>query len=163
MPIDFPTSPTVGQQYDYAGISYVYTAQGQWLVYSPPLAEVSSGSLMLFGQSSAPLGWTKQTAHHDKTLRIVSGAAAASGAVPFSTVFAKTATDLFTLTVNEMPSHTNSLKSYAYGTPPGPYNIQSGGFAGQYGGILASGGNAPHGHGIDMRVATVDAIIASKN
>lgn len=30
MPIDFPSSPTVGQQYTYAGITYTYTAQGIW-------------------------------------------------------------------------------------------------------------------------------------
>ena len=30
MPIDFPGSPTVGQQYTYGGITYTYTAQGVW-------------------------------------------------------------------------------------------------------------------------------------
>jgi hypothetical protein len=30
MPIDFPTSPTVGQKYIYAGVTYTYTAQGVW-------------------------------------------------------------------------------------------------------------------------------------
>jgi hypothetical protein len=30
MPIDFPSSPTTGQQYTYAGVTYTYTAQGVW-------------------------------------------------------------------------------------------------------------------------------------
>lgn len=30
MPIDFPASPSVGQQYIYAGVTYTYTARGVW-------------------------------------------------------------------------------------------------------------------------------------
>jgi hypothetical protein len=30
MPIDFPSSPAVGQLYSYSGVIYVYTAQGVW-------------------------------------------------------------------------------------------------------------------------------------
>jgi hypothetical protein len=43
MPIDFPSSPTVGQKYTYNGIIYTFTAQGTWTVsanisqYSDPI------------------------------------------------------------------------------------------------------------------------------
>ena len=30
MAIDFPSSPTTGQQYTFAGVTYTYTAQGVW-------------------------------------------------------------------------------------------------------------------------------------
>lgn len=32
MAIDFPSSPTTGQVYTYAGVTYTYTAQGVWAI-----------------------------------------------------------------------------------------------------------------------------------
>jgi len=46
------------------------------------------GTLMLFQQTSAPTGWTKQTTHNDKTLRVVSGSASSGGSTAFTSVFA---------------------------------------------------------------------------
>ena len=51
-------------------------------------AEFASGTSMLFQQSSAPTGWTKQTTHNDKALRIVTGSVSTGGSVAFSTAFA---------------------------------------------------------------------------
>ena len=34
MAIDFPTSPTVGQQYSFNGVTYTFTSQGTWVVAS---------------------------------------------------------------------------------------------------------------------------------
>jgi hypothetical protein len=45
-----------------------------------------SGTLMLFQQTAAPTGWTKQTTHNDKTLRVVSGSASSGGTTAFSSV-----------------------------------------------------------------------------
>lgn len=64
---------------------------------------------MLFQQSAAPTGWTKQTTHDDKSLRIVSGTAGAGGNLAFSTVFGRTTSDAFTLTANEMPPHAHPV------------------------------------------------------
>lgn len=47
-----------------------------------------SGTLMLFQQTTAPTGWTKQTTHDNKALRVVSGTASSGGSVAFSTAFA---------------------------------------------------------------------------
>ena len=44
-----------------------------------------SGTSMLFQQTSAPTGWTKQTTHNDKALRIVTGSVGTGGSVAFST------------------------------------------------------------------------------
>ncbi len=53
---------------------------------------IPSGTLMLFQQTAAPTGWTKQTTHNDKGLRVVSGTASSGGSTAFSTVFAQSAT-----------------------------------------------------------------------
>lgn len=49
---------------------------------------IPSGTLMLFQQTAAPTGWTKQTTHNDKALRVVSGTASSGGTTAFSSVFA---------------------------------------------------------------------------
>lgn len=46
-----------------------------------------TGTRMLFAQTAAPVGWTKDTEHNDKALRIVSGDASSGGTTPFTTVF----------------------------------------------------------------------------
>lgn len=47
-----------------------------------------SGTKMLFQQTSAPTGWTKDTTHNDKALRITSGTVGTGGSVAFETAFA---------------------------------------------------------------------------
>ena len=52
-----------------------------------PGAFFPSGTKMLFQQSAAPTGWTKDTTHDNKALRVVSGAAGSGGSVAFTTAF----------------------------------------------------------------------------
>jgi len=47
-----------------------------------------SGTKMLFQQTAAPTGWTKDTTHNDKALRITSGTVSTGGSVAFETAFA---------------------------------------------------------------------------
>jgi hypothetical protein len=47
-----------------------------------------SGTSMLFQQTAAPTGWTKQTTHDDKAIRIVTGTVGTGGSSAFSTAFA---------------------------------------------------------------------------
>jgi hypothetical protein len=68
-----------------------------------------TGTKLPFQQSSAPTGWTKDTTHNDKALRIVSGTASSGGSLAFSTVFSRTATDSHTLTHAELPNPTLSV------------------------------------------------------
>lgn len=49
---------------------------------------VPAGTAMLFQQTAAPTGWTKQTTHNDKALRVVSATASSGGTTAFSSVFA---------------------------------------------------------------------------
>lgn len=65
-----------------------------------------TGTKMLFRQSAAPPGWTKDTTHNDKALRVVSGSIVDGGSIDFSTCFSRTATDAFTLSQANLPSVT---------------------------------------------------------
>jgi microcystin-dependent protein len=126
---------------------------------------IPSGTLMLFQQTAAPTGWTKETTHNDKALRVVSGTASSGGSVAFSTVFGKTATDGHTLLTTEIPSHTHTTR--AEGSGGGSSNITyQGGDGVDLGGFQATdaaGGGGSHSHDMDIRVNYVDLIIASKD
>lgn len=68
-----------------------------------------SGTKMLFAQTTAPTGWTKDTTHDNKALRVVSGTAGSGGSVGFTTAFASQAVSgtvgNTTLTEAQIPSH----------------------------------------------------------
>ena len=71
---------------------------------------VPSGTKMLFQQTAAPTGWTKDTTHNNKALRVVSGTASTGGSVAFTTAFATSRTVSgsvanHTLTESQIPSH----------------------------------------------------------
>jgi len=57
-----------------------------------------SGTSMLFQQTAAPTGWTKQTTHNDKSLRLVSGSVGTGGSVAFSTAMATPAVSVGSVT-----------------------------------------------------------------
>lgn len=97
-------------------------------------AVFASGTKMLFQQTSAPTGWTKDTSHNDKALRITSGTVSTGGSVAFETAFASQtpagsisnsvsgSTASHTLSVSEIPSHTHTISgTYTRddGSPPG--------------------------------------------
>lgn len=73
-----------------------------------------AGTRMLFQQTSAPTGWTKDTtaALNDSALRIVTGAVGSGGSVAFSsasyTPTISGATAAYTLTTTDIPSHNHS-------------------------------------------------------
>jgi len=77
-----------------------------------------AGTRMLFQQSSAPTGWTKDTSHNDKALRVVSGSAVGGGTNPLSSLDATAvgtvsssisgATASKILSISHMPAHTHT-------------------------------------------------------
>lgn len=131
--------------------------------WAPRTAEFPSGTVMLFQQTAAPTGWTKQTLVNDYGLRVTSGAVGSTPGTPFSTVFAQTAVGNTTLTVPTIPAHDHPYQS----TPPGTTTTGGGGFPaanGQIGSITGStGGGGPHTHSIQLALSYIDVIIASKN
>lgn len=121
-----------------------------------------AGTSMLFIQSSAPTGWTKQTTHNDKVLRIVSGSASSGGTNSFSTVMAQTAVGGTAITVNQMPSHDHpeGTASNTVSVDIGTTTLVAQAASGTSG---ARGGGQTHNHPITMAIQYVDAIIANKN
>ena len=144
---------------------------------------IPTGTNMLFYQAAAPTGWTQVTTVNDRALRVVSGTGAGTGGtVSFSTMFTGSySTGSFTLTINEMPSHTHSV------TDPGHTHTSSSGSLYASGGtvnfgvtsgisiqavslnsnttgitINSTGGGAGHAHTIPS-LQYADVIICSKN
>jgi hypothetical protein len=132
---------------------------------------------MLFQQTAAPTGWTKQTTHDNKALRVVSGTASSGGSVNFTTAFASQGVSgtvgSTTLTTTQIPSHSHSITAIT-GTDGG------GGDAGIAGyrnvatvqtdtfNTAAAGSGGSHNHSfsgtaINLAVQYVDLIIASKD
>ena len=159
-------------------------SSGQWLPVSGSNVTGTvfpSGTLMLFQQTAAPTGWTKQTTHNDKTLRVVSGTAGSGGSTAFTSVFtSRTPTGTVantTLSASQLGNHThaytapssyttnlvanvaNNYKSFP--NVPGPSGVGA-----NTGGINEGSGGA-HNHGftataMDFAVQYVDLIIAYK-
>lgn len=139
-----------------------------------------TGTLMLFQQTAAPTGWTKQTTHDNKALRVVSGTASSGGTSAFTTVFANQTPTISlsgltaaatTLSTAQMPSHSHSF--VLYDTDGGAYYARVG--AGSLANTIntnAQGGGGSHSHSVSgsasasaitLNVQYVDLIIASKN
>lgn len=125
-------------------------------------AAFPSGTLMLFQQTAAPTGWTKQTTHNDKALRVVSGTAASGGTNSFSTVMAQTSVGATALSISQIPAHTHSVGldpsgTFGSGTAAGGSSATASTSTG------SQGSGATHTHTITMAIQYVDIIIASKN
>uniref|UniRef100_B8DS47 Uncharacterized protein n=1 Tax=Nitratidesulfovibrio vulgaris (strain DSM 19637 / Miyazaki F) TaxID=883 RepID=B8DS47_NITV9 len=127
------------------------------------------GTRMLFQQSTAPTGWTKDASHNDKALRVVSGAVGSGGSVGFSTLFGRTATDAFTLTTAHIPSHQHALWQITDGDMGYTSSHWYISYRSNAGGSItpkltdATGSGGAHSHGLDMRVKYIDLIIAQKD
>lgn len=125
---------------------------------------VPSGTKQLFVQTAAPTGWTKDTTHDNKALRIVSGTAGSGGSDAFTTTFGSgKTTAAHTLTTSQMPSHNHSVSfgnpylsgNYIGGTNNAPSRSTSTGSAG-------SGQSHSHNlSGFDLQY--VDVIVATKD
>lgn len=154
-------------------------------------AVIPSGSRMLFQQTAAPVGWTKEVgaAFNNRALRIVTGAVVGGGVNTFTTAFntannaAGGTTGNTTLTLAQMAAHNHGggdhLHEARVATPgaPGGANIflfdakadQGALFTSASGVIIGTqGGGGSHNHTIpaasfNLDVAYHDIIIATKN
>ena len=94
---------------------------------SAAAAAFDSGTLMLFQQTTAPTGWTKQTTHDNKAFRVVSGTAGSGGTVAFTSAFTSQGVSIsgttggtaaggtvgnHTLATNRIPSHTHTDRDW---------------------------------------------------
>jgi hypothetical protein len=134
--------------------------------YQVPAQTFPSGTIMIFQQSAAPTGWTKQTTLNDCGLRVTSGTTGFTSGSAFSTVFAQTAVGNTTLSSSQIPSHTHNYlaarsggASLAGGVPPS-VALNNDVLGTTDGG---TGGNGAHTHSVNLTLAYADVIIASKD
>jgi len=156
-----------------AGLALKSNGPGADPSYAVP--EFPAGTVMLFGQTTAPTGWTKLVDVNDVGLRVTSGAVGSGGVTSFSTVFGQTATGVHALTVAEMPAHSHDLHSSATGDGPSKIFIEGTGASGS--GVGGGGGFGPpntlsinstgsggtHSHSVSLQLAYIDVIRAVKN
>ncbi len=136
----------------------VLQTNGSGVLSWTAVSSFDSGTVMLFQQTTAPTGWTKQTTHDDKALRIVSGTVGSGGATAFSAVM-NGSVDATTLTVAQMPSHVHNMRGNASSGTLNPSSSCANSSATMN--TQAAGGGGSHTH--SMNVAYVDVIMASKD
>ena len=146
-----------------------------------------SGTAMLFAQTSAPTGWTKQTTHNNKALRVVSGTAGSGGTSAFTSVFGSRtpggsvsisgSVGSTTLDTSQMPSHRHWTGAYYmddFNGNNGYLGVQDGDnyYSALYTDYQGGGGSHNHSFGgsasfsgsaMDFDVQYVDVIIATKD
>jgi hypothetical protein len=137
-----------------------------------------SGTVMLFAQTAAPTGWTKDTSNYNNyALRVVTGAASTGGTVAFTTAFASQSVagtvGSTTLTVDQIPSHTHSYTTRTTAGEPSTNSNISRAFTNAtpqtYSvDIGSTGGGNSHTHSfsgtaINLAVQYVDIIRATKD
>lgn len=149
-----------------------------------------SGTRMLFQQTAAPAGWTKDvTNYNDHALRVVTGTAGAGGSLDFSAAFAAgrasssdgshthaITVNNHTLTLSQIPAHSHggyvgkgsySFEHHQYNSrmPIGSYQngTDSAGGGGGHNHGASSDTVADHSHTLAMDVKYVDLIIAEKD
>jgi hypothetical protein len=172
----------------------ILTSNGSaWVSQAPAGGQAfPTGTVMLFAQTAAPTGWTKNTTQNDNSaLRLVTGTASTGGSVAFTTVFvsnravsvtsASGSIGNTTLTSPQIPSHSHSY-FLSPGSPnpvqratidlagetPNPVNTQV--YVGQP--TSATGGDGSHTHPlsissgsgeVNLAVNYVDVIRATAN
>lgn len=135
----------------------------------PAGQEIPSGTILVAAQTNAPPGFTKLTAHNDKALRVVSGAASSGGSTPFSTIFTGR-----TLSVANLPAHNHGVNdpghSHTYTDHPYVSGTSGGNaYSGQLTNTTSTSTtgitiqNTGSGSAIDFAVQYVDTILIQRN
>jgi hypothetical protein len=148
----------------------VLTANGTTWVSSTPAAggtTIPAGTVMIFGQTAAPTGFTKLTDQDNAALRVVSGSASTGGTVNFTTAFASQAVTITavsgtagatTLSTPQIPSHNHSVPACTTNYGQSPQGSQLGGPVNTSFGSGSTGGGGSHDHPFSFTSATATAI-----
>ena len=152
---------------------------------------IPAGTVMIFGQTSAPTGFTKLTDQDNAALRVVSGSASTGGSVNFTTAFASQtpsgsvsitavsgSAGAITLSTPQIPSHSHTFptKGSFYEGPSkvlvgdsqpggGTFTTSSTGGGGSHDHpfSFSSGSGTFSGNAINLAVKYVDVIRATKD
>lgn len=155
---------------------------------SAAAAGFPTGTVMLFAQTAAPTGWTKNTSTGDNSaLRVVTGTASTGGSVAFTTAFASQtpagsisvntsglSAGATTLSTAQMPAHTHSAGNYVNacggtgqflpGSGSGSTNTSSTGGGGSHTHTVSGSATATFtGTAINLAVQYIDVIRATKD
>jgi hypothetical protein len=123
-----------------------------------------SGTKMLFQQTSAPTGWTKDTTHNNKALRVVSGTAANGGNTLFTAALVNSrTTGAYTLSTSEIPSHSHNIGYLPAGGSINGFDISAYYSMTSAMNTTSAGGGGSHSHTYQLDVQYVDIIIATKD
>jgi len=121
-----------------------------------------SGTRTVFNQTTAPVGWTKDTTAglNDSILRIVTGSVGSGGSNAFSAFNSQTVVGATTLTIAQIPSHTHTYQnnSGVQASPTGTGSFGNGSAT-----TSAQGGGGSHDHTITTSIKYNDFIIAQKD
>jgi len=128
---------------NFTNISYTGTisGDGSGLTGVEPFV---SGTKMLFQQTSAPTGWTKDTTHNNKAIRIVSGTVGTGGNSAFTTAFASY-TPAGNVSVSGSVSMSGNIGSTTLSTSQIPSHTHTTSY-GDYVSNLGNGGNRARGY-----------------
>ncbi len=152
-----------------ASATTYWSGAGTWT--TPAGSAIPSGTVMLFAQTAAPTGWTKNVSTNDNSaLRVVTGTAGTGGSVAFTTAFASQSVSGtnsgYTLTTTDIPSHQHTGGASAGTAITTGVNATVLSAPTQNTGATGGGGSHTHtftGTAINMAVQYVDVIQASKN
>lgn len=148
---------------------------------------IPAGTVMLFAQTAAPTGFTKNTsAGNQHAIRVVTGAAGSGGSVDFTTAFASKpvtgtvsvsgSTGNHTLTIPQIPSHSHPVSARVnyttnpaifattspIGSPSTKVTNNTGG-GGAHAHPLTISSSTFSGNAINLAVRFVDVIRATKD
>jgi hypothetical protein len=150
----------------------ILTSNGTaWVSQAPAGGQAfPTGTVMLFAQTSAPTGWTKNSSTgNDSALRLVTGSVSTGGSVAFSSVFvtnrAVSITSVSgsigatTLSTPQIPSHSHPAFQQAGGDPGGPLVVGTGNTAGALS-TGATGGGGSHNHPLSVSSGAGEVNIA---
>lgn len=171
----------------------VLTSNGTTWISQAAGGGFAAGTVMLFAQTSAPTGWTKNVSTGDNSaLRVVTGTASTGGSVAFTTAFAsQTPTGSVsittvsgtagatTLTTPQIPSHSHQQVGTAAnsGSPGGSFQLSDSGTSLPTTNTNNTGGGGSHthpfsftsgsgtftGNAINLAVQYIDVIRATKD
>lgn len=149
---------------------------------APPSYQVAggvpSGTRMVFNQTAAPLGWTKDTSAvlNDSIMRIVTGSVGSGGSTAFSTFNAQTSVGATTLTEAQIPSHSHIQQLLNGPTRMPMVELTTGGSAGvippsgtvdfsssSFVSTQTTGGGGSHTHAMTASIKYNDFIICQKD